>query len=70
MLKSLSLTFTLLAATCLAQPAPVDLKARAQFTYATVSAIAADMSVPGWNCSFISDAPWMDFDPTCSMPVM
>ena len=49
---------------------PAGMKARARFTYATVSAIAADMSVPGWNWSFMIEAPWMLFDSTCSIPVM
>jgi hypothetical protein len=49
---------------------PGGIKARARLTYCTVSAIAWLMSVPGWNCSFMSEAPWIDFDSTCSMPVM
>ena len=47
--------------------APKYVRAKEQ---ATVSDIARDISVPGWNCSLISDAPWMDFDSTCSIPVM
>jgi hypothetical protein len=48
---------------------PGGMNARARFTYDTVSAIARDMSGPGWNCSLISAAPWMDLDSTCSMPL-
>ncbi len=41
---------------------PGGMKARERFTWATVSDIAWLMSVPGWNCSFMIEAPWMDFD--------
>ena len=37
---------------------------------ATVSDIACDMSVPGWNWSLSRAAPWMDLDSTRSMPVI
>ena len=48
---------------------PVGMNARERFTYDTVSAIARDMSVPGWNCSLIRAAPWMLLLSTCSMPL-
>ena len=35
------------------------MNARERFTCATVSDIACDMSVPGWNCSFMIEAPWI-----------
>ena len=49
---------------------PGGMKLRLRFTYAMVSDSAADMSVPGWNCSFMMEAPWMFLDSTCSMPAM
>ena len=36
---------------------PGGMNARARLTYATVSDMACDMSVPGWNCNLIMAAP-------------
>ena len=49
---------------------PGGMKARARFTCATVSDIAWLMSVPGWNCSFMIEAPWIDLLSTCSIFAM
>ena len=49
---------------------PGGMNARDRFTWAMVSDIACDMSVPGWNWSFMIEAPWIDFDSTCEMPAM
>jgi hypothetical protein len=49
---------------------PGGMNDRARFTWATTSAIACTMSVPGWKKIFICEKPWMLRLSTWWMPAM